>query len=277
MRNLIGILVFLSLGSSAAFATSIVAVRDSDEIVIGADSKTTLTPTGSGAGGSGSIVRCKIVQAGDLFFASAGAAGLGPAGLSGDVDPDFDLKAIIAEGLRGDGGIADKVSNMEKLLVTNLARIAEEARKDNAGFLMERFTKSPAHTIIVGGLENGEPVLMVRTFRMVISPSGSRSFVIGRFDCPGDCQASFITIFEGRTEAIRKYLKEHRLFLHYADPVTAVRDLVGIEISKDPSSVGPPVDILRLTKKGAEWIQKKPLCPEIKKTSVLPGGDGGGG
>ena len=267
MRTLISIFVFLFLLSSAASATSVVAVRNDDEIVIGADSKTTLTPV-SGAGKPESIAKCKIVQTGDLFFASAGSAGIGQAELRGYADPEYNMKDVIAQGLRGNGNIAERVGNLERVLVANLTQIAEKVRQDNAAFFLERFVKNPVHTVIIVGPDDGELVLMVRTFRLIISPSGSLSFQIGRFACPGDCRTSFITIFEGQTGAIRNYLQDHALFLYFADPVAAVRDLVELEISKDPSSVGPPVDILRLTKKGAEWVQKKPLCPDIQKTST---------
>jgi len=266
MRTLIRIFVFLFLLSSAASATSVVAIRNDDEIVIGADSKTTLTPV-SGAGKPESIAKCKIVQTEDLFFASAGSAGIGQAELRGHADPEYNIKDVIAQGLRGNGNIAERVGNLERVLVANLTQIAEKVRQDNAAFFLERFVKNPVHTVIIVGLDDGKLVLMVRTFRLIISPSGSLSFEIGRFTCPGDCRTSFITIFEGQTGAIRNYLQDHALFLYFADPVAAVRDLVELEISKDPSSVGPPVDILRLTKKGAEWVQKKPLCPDIQKTS----------
>ncbi|HET6514910.1 MAG TPA: hypothetical protein VFG09_07090 [Thermodesulfovibrionales bacterium] len=272
MRLLVSILIFFSLGSSIASATSIVVVRENNAIVIGADSKTTLMP-GSGAGGAGSITKCKIVQAGNLFFASAGSAGIGPAEFPGDVYPEFDLKEIIAEGLKGDGRIEDKMRVLETVLVASLTRIVEKARQDDAAFFLTRFAGHPAHTIIVGGLADGELVLMVRTFRLIISPSGSLSFEIGRFACPGDCQGPVTAIFEGQTGAIRKYLEQHKLFLSYADPVTAVRGLVGIEISEDPSFVGPPIDILRLTKRDAQWIQRKPLCLESKENLVFPTGE----
>jgi hypothetical protein len=273
MRTLIGILVFFSLGLSTASATSVVAVRSDDEIVIGADSKTTLTLPGERTGGPESITKCKIVQSGTLFFASAGSAGIGPAGPEDNADPELDLKQTIAACLLGNGGIAEKVRNLEKFLVADLTRVAEEARRDNPVFFLKRFVRHPVHTVIVGGLDNGELVLMVRSFRLIVSPSGSLSFEIGRFACPGDCRTSFITIFEGQTEAIRNYLQDHELFLFFADPVSAVRNLVELEISKDPSSVGPPVDILRLTRKGAEWVQKKPLCPDIQNGPVLPAGE----
>ncbi len=270
MRTLVTVFIVLSFGSSA-FATSIVVVRDNNEIVIGADSKTTMTFAGSGRREAGSIAKCKIVQTGDLFFASAGNAGIGPAAFPGDVDPEFDLKEVIVRGLQGSGSIGDRVRNLEKVLVANLIRIAEKAREDDAAFFLQRFVRCPVHTIVVGGLDEGKPVLMARTFRLIVSPSGSLSFEIGRYSCPGDCQDPIITIVEGQTGEIRRYLEQHALYLFYADPVSAVRDLVELEIAKDPSSVGPPIDILRLTKEGATWIQRKPSCPDIHNNPVRTG------
>ncbi|HYA26566.1 MAG TPA: hypothetical protein VEE82_01075, partial [Thermodesulfovibrionales bacterium] len=264
------ICMLLLLMSSTAFATSIVAVRNNDEIVIAADSKTILTPVGDSVGEPESVAKCKIVQAGNLFFASAGSAGIGSVEFDGNVDSVFNLKEVIAKGLAGEGRIVDKVNNLEKVLVITLAQIAEKARQDNVAFFMERFIKYPIHSVIIAGLDNEELVLMVRTFKLIISPSGSLSFEIGRFACPGDCQAPFVTIFEGQTEAIRKFLQENEYFLYYTDPTIAVRNLVELEVSKDPSFVGPPIDILRLTREGAEWIQRKSLCRDIQNNSILP-------
>jgi hypothetical protein len=262
--------MLLLLLSSPAFATSVVAVRNNDEIVMGADSKTTLTPAFDRSGTPDAVTKCKIVQTGNLFFASAGSAGIVPATLRLNGDPDLDLKEVIAEVLGGEGGIGEKVDNLEKILAVSLTQIAEKARQESAAFFLERFVKRPLHTVIIAGLDHEELVLMVRTFRLVVSMSGALSVEIGRFACPGDCQAAFITVFEGRTEAIREYLRQNEHFLSYNDPATAVRGLVELEISKDPSFVGPPVDILRLTRQGAEWLQRKSLCPDIQRNAFLP-------
>ncbi|HAM50308.1 MAG TPA: hypothetical protein DCP92_06290 [Nitrospiraceae bacterium] len=259
----------LFLISSTAFATSIVAIRNNDEIVIGADSKTTLTQMSDSVGEQGSVAKCKIVQAGNFFFASAGSAGIGPLESSGNLDPEFNLKEVIAKGLRGNARIADKVKNLEKILVGNLSQIAEKARQDNAAFFIERFVDHTIHTFIIAGVDNDQLVLLVRTFKLIISPSGSLSFEIGRFTCPGDCDSPFITLFEGQTEAIRTYLQVNRYFLYRTDPITAVRSLVDLEISANPSFVGPPVDILRITRTGTEWIQRKSLCLDIQESSIL--------
>lgn len=264
MQGLVSFFLVLLLLPSGVSATSIVAVRNDDEIVIGADSKTTLTQVYYNVREPEDIAKCKIVQAGSLFFASAGSAGLGPVDMPGYVSPEFNLKELIAHGLRGDGKIGEKVTNLEKLLVLNLTQIAERVRKDNPAFFLQKFVRYPAHTIIIAGLEDENLILMVRTFRLVVLPSGSLSCEVGRFTCPGDCEASFITIFEGQTEAIGNYLRGNENFLYSTDPVVAVRDLVEMEITQDPSAVGPPVDILRLTRRGAEWVQRKSLCPDIK-------------
>lgn len=266
--RIISIFIIMSLLSSTAFATSIVAVRNNDEIVIGADSKTTLISAFSVEDPKG-ISKCKIVQTGNIFFASAGSVGIGPAGVPGNIEPALDMREIVAKGLEGEGRIADKVDGLEKILVASLSQIAEKARQENAVFFMERFAKYPIHSVIVVGLDNEELVLLVRTFTLIISPSGSLSFDIGRFACPGDCPESFIIIFAGQTGAIRQYLQKNMYFRSHTDFTTAVRDLVELEISKEPSFVGAPVDILRLTKQGAEWIQRKSLCPDIRDNSIL--------
>ncbi len=270
--RIISIFLSMFLISSTAFATSIVAVRNNDEIVIGADSKTTLTPVCSGVEYPQRIAKCKIVQAGEIFFASAGSAGIGPAKFPGNIDPEFNLKELIAKALEGEGSLAEKVDHLEKILVVNLSQIAERARQENAAFFMERLAQYPIHSVIIAGLDNEQLVVMARTFRLSISPSGSLSFDIRRFACPGDCQSSFITILSGQTEAMRKYLQENEYFWLYTDATTAVRHLIELEISRDPSLAGPPIDILRLTRRGAEWIKRKSLCPDIQNNLILPGG-----
>jgi hypothetical protein len=264
MPSILALFMVILLLPSDSFATSIVAVRNNDEIVIGADSMTTLTGAYDDVREPKGVVTCKIVQAGGLFFASAGSAGIGPVAPRGSVDPEFNVKELIARGLRGDGKISEKVRTLEKVLVLNLAQIAEKVRQNNPAFFLQRFVGHPAHTIIIAGVEDEELVLMARTFTLIVQPSGSLSFEVGRFRCPGDCHASFISLFEGQTGAIMKYLRGNDNFLYHTEPAVAVRDLVEMEISDEPSTVGPPVDILRLTRRGAQWIQRKSLCPDIQ-------------
>ncbi len=257
-------MIIILLVPSAALATSIVAVRNSNEIVIGADSSTTLTR--SDGASEGGMEKCKIVQAGrqETFFASSGLAGIGPAKQPGSIYPAYDLKGLIARGLEGGGPVGARVDSLEKVLVLKLSQIAERASKDDAGFFVERFAGRQLFTVIIAAMDDGRPVLLARTFTLNVSSSGF-SFVIGRYACPGDCRAPSVTVFAGQTGGLRRYLRENGAIASGAGPVNLVRNLVEFEISRAPASVGPPVDILRLTGDGAEWIQKKSICPDIRK------------
>jgi hypothetical protein len=69
----------------------------------------------------------------------------------------------------------------------------------------------------------------------------------------------------GQNEAIKRFEKTNPNLLKDG-PVKAVRTLISIEIADKPNDVGPPIDVLHITKRGAEWIQKKPECTEKKKS-----------
>jgi hypothetical protein len=45
-----------------------------------------------------------------------------------------------------------------------------------------------------------------------------------------------------------------------AQPAVGVEYLIRLEIEEDGEDVGPPIDILRITKRGAQWIKRKPQC-----------------
>lgn len=265
MRRKSVFIIFFLLAPVSAFSTSIVAVRSPGEIVIGADSSTTLTRIDNESENPKCMEKCKIVQAGDVFFASAGFAGVGPARRPGSIYPEFNLKKIIIKGLASKGTINAKLDNLEKTLVMELSGIAGKAKKDSPAFFVEKFARRPLFTLIIAGLEDGIPVLMVRTFRLKSLAEGAMSFDVERFSCPGDCRSPSIAIFAGETGAIRQYLSEKADVSSAFCPIDLVRNLVGLEISNAPSAVGPPVDILRLTGSGPEWIQKKAICPDIER------------
>lgn len=251
-----------------ALATSVVAVRNGDEIVLGADSSTTLTQLSDGMEVQKNMQKCKIVQAGNFFFASAGFAGIGPARakIPGSIYPEFNLKRLIERELAGGGKTRDKMDELERLLAINLSRIAEKARREAPAFFVEKFIRHPLFSLVIAGIDDGRPVLFVMSFRLNAGASGVMTFDIDRYRCPGDCSSPDVAIFAGETGAIRRYLSRNADFSSMAGPVEMVRSLVELEISKAPSAVGPPVDILRLSADGPQWVQKKDLCPEIQHT-----------
>ena len=68
-----------------------------------------------------------------------------------------------------------------------------------------------------------------------------------------------LTRFLGETEAIDGLPEETPGFWKEG-LVNGVRRLVETEIVARSEYDGPPIDILRLDKNGAQWIQKKPEC-----------------
>ena len=68
-----------------------------------------------------------------------------------------------------------------------------------------------------------------------------------------------LTRFLGETEAIDG-LPEETTGFWKEGLVNGVRRLVETEIAARSEYDGPPIDILRLDKNGAQWIQKKPEC-----------------
>ena len=45
-------------------------------------------------------------------------------------------------------------------------------------------------------------------------------------------------------------------------PVEAIRRVIEAAIKANPSDVGPPIDIVRLSQQGVEWLERKPLCQD---------------
>jgi hypothetical protein len=43
-----------------------------------------------------------------------------------------------------------------------------------------------------------------------------------------------------------------------------VRRLIEIEIAARGEYVGPPIDIVRISRNGAQWIQRKTECAELQ-------------
>jgi hypothetical protein len=66
----------------------------------------------------------------------------------------------------------------------------------------------------------------------------------------------------GKHEAIDRYLPQDP-DMWKNDPVDVVRKLIEIEVTSEHETVGPPIDILRITKEGSEWIQKKDMCADL--------------
>ena len=234
-------------------ATTIIVARTANEIVIGADSKVTDT-----FGNDLNKRACKIRQVGSLFIAFEG--------LEVDRKTGFSLPDISTSALksRPTASATEKVSILSGFLISKL--LVElpylkthdpetYARKIAGGQMFLR--------IVVAGFEKGQPLGFVRNFRAVEISAQQIGVTITSDDCLEDCSRGIVTRFLGETEAIEGLAEESTNFWRQGLS-EGVRKLIETEIAARSEYVGPPIDILRIGRNGAQWIQNKPECAAIE-------------
>jgi hypothetical protein len=250
--HLFGIAAILLLAPySATRATTVVVARSANEIVIGADSKVTDT-----YGKELSSEVCKIQQVGKLFVAFEG--------LLRDKATGFNIPEITARALRlkPDAAVADKVNILTGFITAELFVELNRVRRNSPDEFHVKLEGQTFLRIVVAGFENNRPVVFVRQFRTVFIAHGTGVTVIPD-DCLDDCEGAVVTRFLGETEAIEGLPEETPDF--WKDGLAAgVRRLVQTEIDARSEYVGPPIDLLQISARGAKWIQKKPQCPDLQ-------------
>jgi hypothetical protein len=252
--RLCALLALALLSTAGATATTIVAVKTASEIVIGADSKVTDT-----FGGAAANQACKIVQAGNLFFAYEGMAR--------DRRTGFDITKIAAQSLafKPNANLSEKVSILTGFVTDSLFAELLSLKQHDPETYREKVEGGQTFLrILVAGFEGGQPLLFVRGFRAVPLSRSTIAVSVVPDDCPADCREEFSVRLLGETAAIEGLPEETPDFWK-GGIAEGVRRLIETEIAARGEYVGPPVDILRITSRGAEWIQKKPNCPGIER------------
>jgi hypothetical protein len=254
---------FSIFSSNSAHATTIVVVRTANEIVIGADSKVTDT-----YGNAVDKQACKIIQVGNLAVAMEG--------FETDRQSGFSVPEIVktALQLKPSATANEKVSIMTGFLVSKLfAELMEVQRREPDSYGQKFVGGRVFLKIIIAGFEKGQPLVFVRSFRAVQFDPQNVGVSVLPDDCLNDCRGAIVTRFLGETEAIDGLPDETPGFWQQG-LVNGVRRLVETEIAARNEYDGPPIDILRLDKRGAQWIQRKPECvaPAPLKRSVRQAG-----
>ncbi len=237
--------ILILLFSLSTFATSIVAVRTNSEVVIGADSR--------GLFVNGAVTYrnvCKIHERNGVFFAIAGI----------EVDPitKFNAGTIVEAEIDKRKSLSSRVSAIEKILSMSVARELEWQRTRRPDLYRRTVeNNNMVLSVVFAGLENGTPALYARAFKT--------DGTILREDHP----SGTFTLWMGKANAIEKFVGETK-GRNLGTPADAVRRLIQLEIDDNEPSVGPPIDIVRITKDGAQWIQVKPECEEKKTPKPKP-------
>lgn len=244
--------LFVQTFASFARATTIAAVKTPKEIVIGADSKVT-DPFGNALANQA----CKIVQAGNLFFAYEGFAR--------DTKTGFSISQIAADALnlKPTLSIAERTNVLTKTVIDKLIVELPLLKQNSFPTYREKIDGRTFLRILVAGFEKSKPVMLVRRFRFGQTSDQTFGIIVSNDDCDANCKGTTVTRFLGETEAIDGLPEETKDF--WKEGLAAgIRKLIETEISARDEYVGAPIDIVQITAKKAVWILKKPLCPEIK-------------
>ena len=244
MRPLTLILTALLLvgGAVPAAATTVLALRHGDAIIIAADSLRGLMRLGTGE--RLRAESCKIRNFGDLVFAHAGRF----------LDASWNVDLL-----------TDSLQDSREAPRQRAARFAAEVE---ARLRRVPRGKRKEHNLnikyVLGFFEDGQPVLLdhtVRTIdgRIVVDPVNENPD--GAVVMPGE--ASFLNQDPEDVAAFRKELGVSPVQL-LSDPVAMLDFSIKYQAHLTPDRVGGPVDMIRMTAAGADWVPgyRKSSCPE---------------
>lgn len=254
--RIVNIFSLLYLLSGVGLAqTTIVAVRNSAEVVLAADSKGTTPDNKTRAG----AVVCKIYSCANFFV---GIAGVREAAIN---QFRFSFPPLLTEACRKGRTPQDKVAALERLLVPRLTRLLQEAkRRDITSYYQLTQTRAVLSVVMVG-YEGKVPFIISRSF---LAPASARAPVVVQvtgINQLGPLSRGPIEYsFGGHYEQINELVKT-RTDLWGAGLVEASKFLVRYMIASRPDVVGPPIDILRIGPSGAKWIQRKPQCTAMAR------------
>lgn len=252
------LVLLISFAVPAARATTIVVARTANEIVIGADSKVT-----DAYGNDLNKRACKIRQVGDLFIAIEG--------LEIDRHTGFSVPVILNKALavRPSAPAGEKVSILMGFLVSELLSELSHLKTHEPQTYFKKIEGGQLFLrIIVAGFEKGRPLVFVRSFRALQYNPGQIGVAVIPDDCLAECKGTVATRFLGESDAIEGLPEETPNFWK-AGLSDGVRRLIETEIAARGEYVGPPIDIVRISPNGAQWIARKSECAE-QPTSPSP-------
>lgn len=223
------VLVVAAIHSTTAEATTVLVYVQQNEILFAADSRGTIRgrPTTDGM--------CKVRNFGEVAFAASGTMSRF---VANQVEPAFSLFRIATALQRATPG---------ELLSRRIDRFASalmEAFARNAPLTRDVFAqKEEPTTYLLGFFDHERPVVFSRKL-----PHNEA----GHFVDVG------VLIKLGMQDAIGS----ESVAANEVDVHARLVEIVQIQARSTPDKVGGPVDVLRLTADGSEWLEKKPECPE---------------
>jgi hypothetical protein len=225
-------------------ATTILAIRNSDIVVIVADSKASYKVE------SASPTTCKIIPLRGAF------AALG--GLVHDNGRKYDTRVLVTAAFEAPGTFSEHITRAQNK-VRKAAQI--ELRRLKAEDL-PTFKFTVKHhgnfaDLVFATFENNIPRLSARRFHF---DERTATVTMGKsINCPGkDCPAGTLIVKVGEVSAIERLLSQPAN--RHLDDEVLLR-LFQEQINASPDNVGAPIEILRIDSSGPKWMANDLGCP----------------
>lgn len=240
MKRLLFYITFLLL-AQPLFATSIVVLITPHYIVLGADSRRMILDSNSRVAIQKSV--CKIHRTGNYCYALAGMVASGKS---------FSAEAIVEKSLKKAASYEKAIARIKKEIEASLQKEIDFQRRFQPA-LFERTMASKDHLleIVILSVKNKAPYVQIIGFEL----AGGDDIQVKEYTetCPGDCpeqQAQFY--FLGDYSGMEKYLDTRPSF---SDPFSLVEKLITVQSQATPTSVAAPVNIVKFTSGGVEWVK----------------------
>jgi hypothetical protein len=228
-------------------ATTLAVVRTPDQVIIAADSLMVWY-----GGDLRPQLTCKLDTHDDVIFAMAG--------LVSSPENDFSVQAFVNMALGTPGTLEDRAQVLERLIQGRLLGTLTRIRHELPRLFFEQLESGFVLNVTLAAVRNQVAHLEMRDFYAETGPDGVLTLRVARVSCPRDCTQPTEVFGVGETAAMMRHLGTLPQ-LPTALPELA-EQLVRIEIADRPALVGPPVDMLRTSGAGVEWLQRKPSCAD---------------
>jgi hypothetical protein len=231
----------LFLLAQPLFATSIVILITPHYVVMGTDSRRTILDGNANVAEKVSV--CKIHRVGNYCFALAGMVAS---------RTSFSAEKIINKELRRAKDYNRAIANIKKEIKKALhTEFLYQKRYQPELYKKSIASKQNILEVAVLSLKDKKPQVQIIGFEFTDENEIDVKDYMS--SCPGDCptqQSQFY--FLGDYSGIEKYFDTHP---RVSDPVSFVEKLINIQSETTPSSVSAPVNIVKFSSNGVEWIK----------------------
>ncbi len=253
--------IFLCVASTLS-ATSVIAIRTANTIVLGGDSK---------VNGPHSGLACKTNIANNVAYGYGGILSVSKV--------HFAISDIVRRNLKGGGNLATRVNAVEREAAPQIVKLLTEVKRNDPSGYEKILSGQVVLEIVFAAVEEHIPKMMAFYLKAETAPAKDGRVVLKaqRYSCPGDCPDGAPYIALGFRDAADEDFAKHPSMLAQLGVERTVRHLIEDEVVSNPDEVGLPITILRLSDNGIEWVEDSEQCKndresESKGRALAPSG-----